>query len=178
MTDRLRRRFGLAAAPILLSLALSSAGGSAPAQPPAEKRYARLHYTMTKEGAIELQEAQVLESEYVADVGLLGDFVYALEGRKGAVLAVGSFPDPLIVHSHRPERPHQVLVAESGEFHVSLPGSVLKAGLLNSARLVFYRSNGSLPSSDLTLATMPSFREGLRKIYVVEGKELARQLLR
>lgn len=140
-------------------------------------RYARLRLTMTSGGPITLQDALVLESEYVPDVGLLGEYVYALESG-GRLLAVGSFRDPLERHSFYKEtdKPHGLLTGKSGDFHVSLPGSVLDPRVLGGARLVIYRLVGAPPSPDLTLETFPKFRDALRPVQAIEGQELARSL--
>jgi len=139
-------------------------------------RYVRLRLTMTKE-RIRVDDALVLDGELVPERRLAGDFVWALETSAG-VVAVGSFVDPLELHSFFPDpkEPHAVLRAESGDFHVSLPSSVLERGLLAGSRLVVYRVIGQPPTQELTPETFPKFREVLREQYTLGGDELYRRL--
>jgi len=139
-------------------------------------RYVRIRLTMTKEKIL-VNEVLLLESELIPDRRLLGNFVWALESQ-GQVLAVGSFQDPLELHSYFPDpkEPHAVLRAASGEFHVSLPSSVLDGDRLAASRLVIYRVLAEPPTQELTPETFSKSREVLREQYAVSGAELYRGL--
>jgi hypothetical protein len=139
-------------------------------------RYVRIRLTMTKEKVL-FEEGLVLESELIPDRRLLGTFVWALESQ-GQILAVGSFQDPLELHSYFPDprEPHAVLEAASGEFHISLPSSVLDGDRLAGSRLVIYRVLAEPPTQELTPETFPKFAGVLREQYTVSGAELYRAL--
>ncbi|PSR14361.1 MAG: hypothetical protein DA408_19035 [Bacteroidetes bacterium] len=129
-----------------------------------EKKYTRLRFRMDGD-VIKVEKAMVLPGELTVPPMELADYVYTVE-MNGKIIELGSFQDPLEMHSHYPEpdKEHELLVAPTGYFVISLPGQLVSPDRLKSLTLEFFRVEGSVAIPTLNISQFERLRNNLRSV--------------
>ena len=139
-------------------------------------RYLRLRFKL-KDGKFTLEKTIVLRGTYHPPEFLRGKYIFSAS-YDNQVLAVGSFDDPLEVHTHFPEgdRPHEVLRAESATVDLDLPEIVLEKENVQKFQVEIFTLKEAPPLKKLNPKTFKQFEKYLRKIDVLPNQKIYEKL--
>ena len=139
-------------------------------------RYLRLRFRL-KDGKFTLEKTIILRGTYIPPESIHGKYIFSVYSGS-QVLAVGSFRDPLEIHSHFPEpkQPHKTLRLDAAAVDLDLPEIVLKDEYIKKFHIGIYTFSGAPPSQKLTPKTFRKFEKILQKMDEVSNKNIYEKL--
>jgi hypothetical protein len=150
-------------------------GAGGPTQPPKPNQTLRLRFTLTDTGAVRLDSAVLIEGTPPAEKRVVGPYLYAIRRQDGAMADFGTFGDPLVEHSFRPEdQRHDERRAREGSFAISIPGATREQAQSLSIQIYDAR-NVPLPSV-LDQRTFDETSRQARALRQVSGQEIVRAM--
>jgi len=131
----------------------------------------RLTLAFAAGGTPSLVGAQLVEGTAASRRTTNGTYVYAMVDAEGRVLHFGSFQDPLVLHSYRPEGPHDAGRADSAFARIAVTRESLRAG-----RLVVVDASGMTLPAVIDAETVRAVLGRGRVVAEFDAKRIASML--
>lgn len=139
-------------------------------------RYLRLRLRV-KDGEFTLEKIMIMQGTYIPPEYIQGKYLFSATSNS-QVLAVGSFRDPLEIHSYFPDpkQPHEPLRLETATVDLDLPEIVLRKENINKFQIGIYTLSAPPTSPKLTPKTFREFEKLLQKTSVLPNQRIYEKL--
>ncbi|MBK8955285.1 MAG: hypothetical protein IPM34_06990 [Saprospiraceae bacterium] len=126
--------------------------------------YVRLRFRLEGD-VIKVEKALILSGELTVPPVMVSDYIYTVE-MDGKIIAIGSFQDPLEMHSYypEPEKEHELLEAKIGHFDISIPGKLVNPKKLKSISMQFYKVEGAISTPTVEIKQFEEIQKSLKRV--------------
>lgn len=135
-------------------------------------KYLRLRFRV-KDEKFTLEKTIVLSGPYIPSEFIQGKYIFSVTSG-GRVLAVGSFRDPLEIHSYSPDpnQPHKVVQSETATVDVDLPEIVLREEHIQKFQVQIFTLLAPPPSQELTPKSFQQFERFIERMDAFPNKDI------